>query len=361
VSSTFSFRFGSFLTFLLLSSGIFAQKNEIAKNPNRFKIVALPVVFYTPDTKWSGGTGGLSTFNFPKDSLGARRSSVTVGVVYTQLRQVLLYFPFQLFPNNQRYWISGEVGYYRYVFNFFGTGNAVAPEYIEKYDARFPRIRLNASRKIGRGLYAGLRYAYDDFTFTRTESGGWLERGLVSGSDGGRISGVGVGMNYDTRDVLFFPKNGWLADVSGYAEGAATGSQFEYQRLSGDVACYRPLGRRGVLALNAAAVLSWGDVPFHQMPVIGGTKRMRGYFEGKYRDKHLLLLQGEVRQPLFWRIGAVGMVAPSLEALSLRHTRYNFGTGLRFVLDKTQKINIRADYGWGYRSSGFYLTFGEAF
>jgi len=31
------------------------------------------------------------------------------------------------------------------------------------------------------------------------------------------------------------------------------------------------------------------------------------------------------------------------------------------LIDRVQKINIRADYGWGYRSSGFYLTFGEAF
>ena len=73
------------------------------KSPNGFKIIALPVAFYTPDTKIGGGVGGLTTFNFKGDSIGARRSSVTVGLVYTQLRQILLYFPFQLFPQNQKY------------------------------------------------------------------------------------------------------------------------------------------------------------------------------------------------------------------------------------------------------------------
>lgn len=351
--------------FLARAASVSAQTAQ-PKSPNRFKFIGLPVFFYTPDTKFGGGVGGLSTFNFPKDSLGARRSSVTVGVVYTQLNQLLLYFPFQLFPQNQRYWISGEAGYYRYVFNFFGTGNGFSPDYIEKYDATFPRIRLNLSRKVAPGLYAGLRYAYDDFRFTRTAPGGVLARGEVAGASGGRISGLGGGINYDTRNSIFFPTKGWLVDASLYTESAFTGSQFDYRRLSADVARYWAVGKKGVFALNGAAVFSFGNVPFHQMPVIGGTKRLRGYFEGKYRDKHLLLLQGEYRQPLFWRLGAVvfggaGMVGERFEALTLRHTRHHLGTGLRLMIDKAQKINIRADYGWGYRSSGFYLTFGEAF
>lgn len=349
----------------LVWSALSAQSDSL-KNPNRFKIIGLPLFFFTPDTKFGGGAGGISTFNFPKDSLGARRSSVTVGVVYTQLNQLLLYFPFQLFPQNQRYWISGEVGYYRYVFNYFGTGNQFSPDFIEKYDATFPRIRLNLSKKVAPGLYAGLRYAFDDFRFTRKETGGELDRNTVIGADGGRISGLGGGINYDTRNSIFFPTKGWLVDASIYTESALTGSQFNYRRLSADAAHYWTLGKRGVFALNGVGVFSFGDVPFHQMPVIGGTKRLRGYFEGKYRDHHLILLQGEYRQPLFWRLGAVafgglGMVAQNFEALSIQNTRHHFGAGLRLMIDKAQKINIRADYGWGYRSSGFYLTFGEAF
>jgi outer membrane protein assembly factor BamA len=352
-----------FLSFCFCSQ-LLAQKAP--KSPNRFKIVALPVAFFTPDTKWGGGVGGLSTFNFKQDSLGARRSSVTVGVVYTQLRQVLLYFPFQLFPQNQKYWISGEAGYFKYIFNYFGTGNGISPDYIEKYDARFPRIRLNMSRKVKDHLYAGLRYAYDDFTFTKRAPDGLLIRDEVAGSNGGRISGVGAGFNYDTRNSIFFPDKGWLVEGVLYTESKQTGSQFKYNRISVDAAKYYSVGKSGVLALNAASVLSFGNVPFHQMPVIGGTKRMRGYFEGKYRDKHLLLLQTEFRQPLFWRFGVVafgglGMVGADFQSLAVQNTRYNYGAGIRFLLDKAQKINVRADYGRGYKSSGFYLTFGEAF
>jgi outer membrane protein assembly factor BamA len=336
------------------------------KSPNRFKIIGLPVFFYTPDTKFGGGAGGLSTFNFPSDSLNARRSSVTVGAVYTQLKQVLLYFPFQLFPQNQRYWISGEVGYYRYIFNFFGTGNDIPSSFIEKYDATFPRLRLNASRQLRPGLYAGVRYAFDRFSFQLRDSTGLLIREDIVGYNGGTVSGAGLGMNYDTRDVLFFPRKGWLIDAQLYAEDKLTGSDFKYQRFAADVAHYVPVGKKSVLALNAVAVVSVGEVPFHQMPVIGGTRRMRGYFEGKYRDNNLFMLQSEYRMPLFWRIGAVafgglGVVSRRLGDTDLEHLRYNYGAGIRIQIDKVQKINVRLDYGLGYRSRGFYLTFGEAF
>lgn len=364
-----SFKFG-IKNIILFSSFLFsinshAQKDSL-KNPNRTKVIGLPVFFYTPDTKIGGGGAALLTFNFKQDSIRARRSSVTIGAVYTQLNQTLLYFPFQLFPQNQKYWISGELGYFKYVFNFFGVGNNTPSDYIEKYDATFPRIRLNVSKKIGQNLFFGFRYAFDNFKFTRVQTDGLLIEGKITGSKGGRVSGVGIQFNYDSRDLLFFPRKGWVAETFLYVESRATGSQFQYQRFSADVTRYFPIGKESVIAINGVAVLSLGDVPFHQMPVIGGTKRLRGYFEGKYRDENMLILQSEWRFPVYKRFGGVvfggvGEVTDKPLAWRFSNVRYNFGGGLRFTLDKAQHINIRADYGIGYRSQGFYLTFGEAF
>jgi hypothetical protein len=370
------------MIFMLLFAGVstvslYAQNDTLtskAKSPNRLKAIVLPAPFYTPDTKWGGGVAGLLTFNFPKDSLNARRSSVTVGVAYTQLNQFLLYFPFQLFPRNQKYWISGEVGYFKYVFNYFGTGNQIRQDfidrldslYIEKYDARFPRIRLNVSKKIGRGLYAGVRYVFDDFNFTKRDPNGQLIENKVIGSNGGRVSGGGLVINYDTRNSLFYPLRGWLIEGQIYTEGRYSGSDFNYQKVVIDASKYYAVGKNGVLAFNGVVSLATGDVPFHQMPVIGGTKKMRGYFEGTYRDENLLMLQSEYRFPLFWRLGGVvfgglGEVSDQPYKWNFAHIRYNMGAGIRFTLDKVQRINMRLDYGIGYRSTGFYLTIGEAF
>ena len=366
--------FASLTIFFLFLVKINAQKTDSLKSPNRLKAIVLPIVFYSPDTKFGGGAAALLTFNFPKDSLHARRSSVTVGAAYTQLNQFLLYFPFQLFPNNQKYWISGEVGYFKYVFNYFGTGNTLRQDfiekfdslYIEKYDATFPRVRLNVSKRIGTGLYVGLRYVYDDFKFTKRDPEGNLVKSNVVGANGGRVSGVGLSVNYDTRDLLFFPSKGWVVEGQLYTEGSYSGSDFSYQRLAVDAARYFPVGKNGVLAFNGVISLATNGIPFHQMPVIGGTKKMRGYFEGTYRDANLLMLQSEYRFPVFKRFGGVvfgglGEVSDRADNWRFDFVRYNLGTGIRFTMDKAQKINIRADYGIGYKSSGFYLTIGEAF
>ena len=123
-------------------------------------------------------------------------------------------------------------------------------------------------------------------------------------------------------------------------------------------------GKKTILALEGTAVITMGNAPFFNMAQLGGTRRLRGYFEGKFRDKHLLLAQAELRQEGFGRFGGVafaGMGTVFGSAGESLEWRPNGGIGLRYQLDKKQKLNIRADYGFGVKSQGFYLTFGEAF
>jgi outer membrane protein assembly factor BamA len=349
---------------LFFCNTLFANPDSL--KTNKPKLAAFPVLFFSPDTKLGGGAAGLFTFNFKSDSLNAQRSSINFGIVYTQLKQVLIYLPFQLFLKNKKYWIYGEIGYYKYVFNYFGTGNSVPHEYIEKYDAVYPRIRLNALHKLKQNIYCGVRYVYDDFKIDHRDSSGLLLTEKPIGYNGGRVSGLGVLVNYDSRNSIFFPSNGFLMETMFYAERGFTGSDFNYNRFSIDASNYFSVFKKHVLAINGAAIFLNGAVPFHQMAMLGGTKRLRGYFEGKYRGTNLVLAQAEYRAPLFWRIGLVafagaGMVAEKVSQLSTANLRYNCGAGLRLQLDKKRKINIRIDYGLGYQSTGFYLTIGEAF
>jgi outer membrane translocation and assembly module TamA len=64
---------------------------------------------------------------------------------------------------------------------------------------------------------------------------------------------------------------------------------------------------------------------------------MRGYPEGRYRDRAHYALQGEWRFPLFRRLGGAafataGDVAPKLDAFDLRDPKLSAGAGLRFRL-----------------------------
>jgi len=348
------------LAFFLIAHSLHSQEDSL-----RTKILALPIVFYSPDTRWGFGASGIVTFQTDREHPG-KRSSITFGGAYTQLKQILFYAPFQLYFKEDQWWLYGELGYYRYVYNFFGIGNEAPPDYLEKYDATYPRLRLSALRKIGAHSYLGLRYAYDDFKIALRDSTGLLATESITGADDGRVSGLGVVYNFDTRDQLFFPSKGWLIEASAYLEDGYTGSDFAYTRFSVDAAYYLPVLKKHVLAINFAGALLNGDAPFHQLASLGGTRRLRGYFDGRFRDKRMLLLQSEYRLPVFWRFGVaafggVGWVGHGGEAIHSEHLRWNAGAGLRFALDRRQKINARLDYGFGKNESGFYLTVGEAF
>lgn len=357
----------SAFTFLLslLVAGFLHGQDSLQK-PRRHKLAALPVVFYSPDTRWGAGGAGVFNFLFPADSIRARRSSITFGAAFTQNRQVLFYLPYQLYVKNGLYWFYGEVGYYNYVYNFFGTGNGSSSDVPEKYTAHYPRLRLSASRQLKPGFYAGVRYAFDDFAISNRDTAGVLIKETLTGSSGGTISGCGLVFNYDTRDRIFYPGKGVLAELVWYAENQFTGSDFSYTRIAFDGSAYHTFGWKHILACNAYTLWNFGDVPFQQMAMIGGTKKMRGFFEGRYRDKCVSMLQVEYRADLFWRLGVVafagsGLVAPTPGAYNLSNLRHSAGAGLRVQLDKEQHTNVRLDYGFGGKPGGFYLTVGEAF
>jgi outer membrane translocation and assembly module TamA len=92
----------------------------------------------------------------------------------------------------------------------------------------------------------------------------------------------------------------------------------------------------------------------------------RGYYFGRFRDKHLVFTQAEVRKHLFWRIGAaafgsIGRVYEDFDTILLRKYHPAAGGGLRFKLSKKTEANIRLDIAVTPDSKGFYIYFAEAF
>lgn len=47
--------------------------------------------------------------------------------------------------------------------------------------------------------------------------------------------------------------------------------------------------------------------------------------------------------------------------LSFEQLKYSIGNGVRFALDRKEKLNLRIDYGFGDNSSGLYFTVRESF
>jgi len=107
--------------------------------------------------------------------------------------------------------------------------------------------------------------------------------------------------------------------------------------------------------------------PFQLLSLFGGRERMRGYYEGRYRDKNMMVFQMEYRvMPVWWRLGLVGFlgfgdVSNTIKNFKLRDFKYSVGGGIRYLFSREEKMNLRLDFGYGKDSSGIYITIGEAF
>ncbi|MEQ9380511.1 MAG: BamA/TamA family outer membrane protein [Imperialibacter sp.] len=356
---------GFWIVWLMGWHSLYAQTADTTsiQDSTRNRIYGLPVAFYTPETKLAFGVAGVYAFRIANDTAD---SQVQALAIYTLNKQLLLYAPFQLRWHQNQYYSYGEVGYYRYVYQFYGIGNPAPLEALEFYEVNFPRIRLNLLRRVRPNLYAGLRYWFESYKIVKTDPDGRLANEAITGNRGGLTSSPGLVLIYDSRNNIFFPGSGWYIETLVQHDNRWTGSDFRYTTVSVDASTYFTTPWKHVVALNGYAVMQQGEPPFHLLAMLGGSKKLRGYFEGRFRDKNLMLLQAAYRAPLFWRIGAVafvgyGGVAPQIQAFSLDNFKLAGGAGLRFVLDQEKKINIRIDAGFGKGTSGYYLTIGEAF
>ena len=119
-----------------------------------------------------------------------------------------------------------------------------------------------------------------------------------------------------------------------------------------------------MIAADLYAVFNSEGTPWPMLARMGGNQRMRGYYQGRYTDNDMITLQVELRQRIWRRIGCTvwggaGNVFPSLDRFDWSHTLPNYGVGLRWELKK--RVNVRLDYGFGKKTSGFLLSINEAF
>jgi outer membrane protein assembly factor BamA len=341
-----------------------AQKDTTSQSDSR--LVALPIVFLTPETSWGFGAAGIYTFRLPGESPESRPSQLQLGGAYTLENQILAYLPFQVFAKEEQYNFYGELGYYRYTYFYYGIGNGYEDYDGELFDLSYPRVRLNAARKFWGDWYAGFRFWLDDMKVGGLEPDGLLAGQSVTGRSGGLLSAAGGFLLLDQRNNVFYPTEGHYFELGALSSGSRIGSQFDFTKYAIDARKYWPVGTDGVFALNAYLEFNTGAPPFTHLALMGGTRRMRGYYEGRYRDRQMMMIQGGYRFPLFWRLkgavfGGLGNVAGELSDFQLQNTRWTAGLGLRFLLLEAERVHVRLDYGLGAESSGFYLTVGEAF
>lgn len=176
--------------------------------------------------------------------------------------------------------------------------------------------------------------------------------------------GVGLTFQFDNRDFLTNASRGVYLRIDQRFNPRFLCNRYAFSLTELTLAWYHPLWRSATIATELHSRLTYGNTPWGLLSTLGGSYNMRGYFEGRYRDKSEIDCCVELRQHVWRRNGVVvwvgaGTIFPKFSALRWSKVLPNYGIGYRWEFKK--RVNVRLDLGFGRHQTGFIFSINEAF
>ena len=326
--------------------------------------VILPGINYAPEPGLTVAASLLRYFRVGDDPDGRLSSHRLSASVSFKGRGELSFDP-HFWTADDRLLLTATLNTNYFDYPYYGIGNNTRAEDREDFTAVRVHARPEAAARVWGDFFAGVLYDFRYEHMTEVEEGGMIDAG-VPGAEGGFLSGVGGILRWDSRDHSFSPRRGGVVSFSPRMYRRGLGSDHDFGRLLVDGSWFFGLGGEHVVAVDGRADFRTGAPPFDHLSLAGGSRLLRGMIEGRFRDNHYLAGQVEYRFPLFWRVGGVafggsGRVADRLRQFNLNDWHWAAGGGVRFAVNRDERITLRLDAGATAEGANFYLAIGEAF
>lgn len=322
------------------------------KKHKRFDFSVIGGPHYASDTKFGLGLVAAGLYRTdPNDSILPPSNVSLYGDVSSVGFYMLGVRGNHIAPKG-RYRIDYHLYFYSFPADFWGIGYEMGDNDANKSDMKRWQAQAEVSFlfRVADNFYIGPMASYDYVI------GKHIERPeLLQGMDQHTWNvGAGVSLVYDNRDNLTNPHRGIYLNINQMFRPGFMGNDYAFSTTAFRFDAYQRLGKGTVLAEDIGANLNFGNPSWGMMAELGGTHSMRGYYEGRYRDKHSLEATVELRQHVWKRNGIVvwvgaGTIFPKFSALRSKQILPNAGVGYRWEFKKN--VNVRLDYGFGSRGS----------
>lgn len=337
-----------------------ANKTDYSKKFD-FSIIGGP--HYSTDTKLGLGLVAAGLYKTDRNDTILPPSNMSLfGDVSTVGFYMLGVRGLHIFPHD-RYRLDYTLYFYSFPCKYWGIGYANGNNDANETEMNRWQAQAKASFmfRVAPSTYIGPM-----LTFDFIEGKNIKNPELLEGMDRiTRNTGVGLTFVYDSRDVTTNPKRGFYVNLSQCFRPKFMGNDYAFSTTDLRFNAYRRVWKGGIIATDLRSQLNFGNPSWGMMALLGNSYSMRGYYEGRYRDKHKIEAQVELRQHVWKRNSVVawvgaGTVFNKFSSMRMGHVLPNFGIGYRWEFKKD--VNVRLDYGFGKSGqSGFIFNINEAF
>lgn len=325
-----------------------------------FSIIGGP--HFASDTKLGLGLVAAGLYKTDRNDSTLQPSTVSLfGDVSTVGFYLLGIRGSNIFPK-EKYRLNYTLYFYSFPSLYWGEGyeNGINNDNKSTYNRFQAMVKADFLFRLADNFYVGPMASFNYINgkdFQKPE--------LWEGEDS-RTTNLNVGLSvvYDTRDFLTNAYKGYYLRIDQLFSPSFLGNKNAYSSTELTTSYYHPVWKGGILAAQVHAMLTYGDTPWGMMATLGSSYSMRGYYEGRFRDKNAIDMQVELRQHVWRRNGVAvwvgaGNVFLNFKSFKAKQILPNYGFGYRWEFKK--RVNVRLDLGFGKNQTGFIFNINEAF
>lgn len=337
-----------------------SNTNKHSDRPFDFSMLIGPS--YTVATSIGLGITASGLYSWDKTEATLPKSNVSVFGNVSVTGMLAVGLKGDNFLPQEKYRFSYVLFFYSFPGTFWGIGykNGNDDDHKTDYDKIKLQFKPTFLFRITEAVYLG-----PVLDLEWVNSFGFDDDTLLEGEDKSVFNfGLGINFTYDTRDFVLNAYRGNFFRLEQMFYPSGLGNDFAFSYTDVTYSTYYYAWRGGVVAMELHGMFNYDDVPWVMLAQVGVQGRMRGYYEGRYRDRNILEGQVELRQHIKGRHGVavwggLANVFPNFNEIYFDEILPNVGIGYRWEFK--ERVNVRLDLGFTNDSPNFVFNVNEAF
>lgn len=337
-----------------------SNTNKHSDRPFDFSVLLGPS--YSAATSLGLGATASGLYSWDRSDPTLPKSNVSVFANATLAGMLAIGLKGNNFLPEDKYRLDYQVSIYTFPSSFWGIGYENGAN--DANEGTYNRVKFQFKPsflfKIRKGIFIGPVVDVEwvnAFGFSHIDQLAGQQTSVAN-------YGLGFNFSYDTRDFVLnaYKGNYFRWEQMSYPSGLGNDYAFTYTDLT--YCAYRQVWKGGVAAMELHSLFNYGDVPWTMMAQVGVQGRMRGYYEGRYRDRNIMEGQVELRQRIKGRHGMTAWIGfanvfPNFGHIYFDQILPNYGIGYRWEFK--ERINVRFDFGFTRDNPNFTFNINEAF